>query len=293
MLDDLTGKLAVWRDELILLLPNLGVALAVLLVAWIASLLAANAVSRVMARISDQRALNELVRKLIRVGVMIAGFLIALNVLQLQEAAATFLAGAGIVGFALGFAFQDMTANFIAGVAMAIKRPMASGELVETNDQLGTVQRIELRSTWLETLDGKLVMIPNRKIFESTLVNLSRLGQRRVELEVGVSYGDDLDRVREVATEALETIKPRLERSVEVFFLGFGDSSVNFVARFWIEFRRQGDYMAARSAAVTAIRRAFAQHGITIPFPIRTLDFGIVGGEPLREHLAVRGREAP
>ena len=124
----------------------------------------------------------------------------------------------------------------------------------------------ELRSTWLVTLDGKLVTIPNRKVFESTLVNHTRLGERRIELDVGVSYGDDLELVGRVTREALETVKPRLDRPVKVFFVGFGDSWVNLSARFWIAFGAQSDYTAVRSAAVIAMRQAFTRRGITIPF---------------------------
>ena len=292
--EELSAKLERWGEELVPLLPNLAVAVLVLIIAWLAALLASKAAARLLSRVSDHEALNEIIRKLVRFAVMVAGLLIALNVLQLDEAATTFLAGAGIVGLALGFAFQDITANFIAGVAMAIKRPMRIGDLIETNDVTGTVKQIELRSTWLETLDGRIVMIPNRKIYEEKLSNLSRKGERRMELQVGVSYGDDLAVVKKVATAALETVQPRLDRPVDVFFQAFGESSVDFCAHVWIPFRTQRDMLAAQSAAVMAIHKAFGENGITIPFPIRTLDFGIPGGTPLREELeaAARPRKA-
>lgn len=285
MFDELIAKLEGWGQAFVLMLPNLGVALGVLVVAWLASVIVGKTVARLMGRVSDQTALNELIRKLSRFVVISAGFLIALAVLQLEDAAATFLAGAGIVGIALGFAFQDLTANFIAGVVMAIKRPINIGELVETNGQVGIVQRMELRSTWLETLDGKIVMIPNRKVFEEVVVNLSRSGHRRVEIRLGVSYADDLETVRRVTVGAVEAVKPRLERPVELFFEQFADSSIELVVRFWIAFGGQPDFLAAQSAAIAAIHRAYGRERITIPFPIRTLDFGVRGGEPLRDHL--------
>ena len=283
--EEVVSKLERWGAQFVLLLPNLGVAMVVLIVAWIASVVAGKLVARFIGRVSESRALNELIRKLVRFAVVAAGFIVALSVLQLDEAASTFLAGAGIVGLALGFAFQDLSANFIAGVAMAMRRPVEIDDLLESNDVTGLVKRIELRSTWLETLDGKIVMIPNRKIFENVLINHSRLGRRRVELEVGVSYAEDLEEVQRVASAALATVTPRLDRPTEIFFQKFGDSSITFVGRFWIEYRTQADYLAARSAAIVAIRRAFAESGITIPFPIQTLDFGIAGGVALREEL--------
>lgn len=283
--EEVVSKLERWGAQFVLLLPNLGVAMVVLIVAWIASVVAGKLVARFIGRVSESRALNELIRKLVRFAVVAAGFIVALSVLQLDEAASTFLAGAGIVGLALGFAFQDLSANFIAGVAMAMRRPVEIDDLLESNDVTGLVKRIELRSTWLETLDGKIVMIPNRKIFENVLINHSRLGRRRVELEVGVSYAEDLEEVQRVASAALATVTPRLDRPTEIFFQKFGDSSITFIGRFWIEYHTQADYLAARSAAIVAIRRAFAESGITIPFPIQTLDFGIAGGVALREEL--------
>lgn len=286
MMDQLMQKLETWGQELVLLLPNLAVAVLIVTGAWLISVVAGKGIDRVMRRISDHRALNDLVRKLVRVAIVTAGFLIALNVLKLDEAAATFLAGAGIVGLALGFAFQDLSANFISGVAMAVRRPMHTGDLIETNDHIGIIERIELRSSSLRTLDGKLIIIPNRHIFENALINHTRLGKRRVDIDVGVSYGDDLDKAMRAAVGAVEGVQPRLERDVELFYKEFGDSSINFQLRFWIEFRQQVDYLSARHKAVMAIKKAFDENDITIPFPIRTLDFGIVGGEKLKEHLA-------
>ena len=208
--EEVVSKLERWATQFVLLLPNLGVALVVLVIAWLASIVISKLTARLMERVSDHRALNELIRKLVRFTVVSVGFIIALSVLQLDEAATTFLAGAGIVGLALGFAFQDLSANFIAGVAMAMRRPVEIGDLLESNGVTGVVQRIELRSTWLETPDGKIVMIPNRKIFENVLINHSRLGQRRVDLEVSVSYAADLEEVKRVAAEALASVTPRL-----------------------------------------------------------------------------------
>lgn len=282
MFDEVIAKLERWGHEFVLLLPNLGVAAAVVVATWLVSILVGKAVSRVMSRVSDHRALNDLVRKLARLAVMAAGLLIALNVMQLEDAAATFLAGAGIAGIALGFAFQDLSANFIAGVAMAVRRPISVGELVETNDHLGIVDRIELRSTWLETLDGKLVMIPNRKVFENVVVNHSRLGYRRVEIPVGVSYDADLSAVRAAVTTAISGVSPRLDRPIEVLFEKFGESSIDFIVRFWVKFRVQTDYLVAKSDALVAIRAAFEAQKITIPFPIRTLDFDKDARQALR-----------
>ncbi|MDQ3031129.1 MAG: mechanosensitive ion channel family protein [Myxococcota bacterium] len=283
----LAEKVADWGRALVLLLPNLGVALLVIFAAWLAARGASSAMRRVTKRASGHQALADLVARIAYAGIWIAGFVIALRVLDLDDAAAAALAGAGIVGLALGFAFQDLTANFIAGVALALKRPMSPGEIVETNGHRGIVQSIELRSTVLRTFAGQIVRIPNRKIFEEPLINESSIGMRRVDLTVGISYGDDLEKVRRVVLEAVSGVSPRdASREVELFYEQFGESSIDFQVRFWISFEEELEYLRARSEAVIAIKKAFDANDITIPFPIRTLDFGIKGGETLEEMLS-------
>jgi small-conductance mechanosensitive channel len=155
---------------------------------------------------------------------------------------------------------------------MAVKRPIAVGELIETNGFRGLVEKIELRTTVIETLDGRLIRIPNKEIFQKPITNLSRRPTRRVDIEVGVSYRDDLETASEVAHRAVSDLERDDSRDVEVFFTGFGSSSIDLVVRFWIQFEGYASYLSARSSAVQAIKNAFDESEITIPFPIRTLD---------------------
>ena len=179
------------------------------------------------------------------------------------------------------------------GVLMAFRRPLQEGDIVETNDFSGVVQDVNLRTTVVRTFDGKDVLIPNKSVFQNPLVNYSRTPDLRVDLSCGVAYGDDLEKAERVAVAAVEGVMARdPARPVELFYEAFGDSSINFTVRFWIAYRRQTDYLGARSEAVKRIKRAFDENGITIPFPIRTLDFGILGGEKLSEVLPDRWYQA-
>lgn len=136
-------------------------------------------------------------------------------------------------------------------------------------------------------MTGETVIIPNKDIFQNPIENYTRTQDRRVDIPVGVSYGDDLERAQEVATRAVEAVRPRnLSRPVEVFYSEFGESSINFELRFWIQDAQQTPYLDARSKAIKAIKAAFDREGITIPFPIRTLDFAKVGGDTLGEVLS-------
>jgi small conductance mechanosensitive channel len=243
---------------------------------------------RALGRAQVHRAARSLVNSFVHLAVIAAGIVVALGVLNLDKALASVLAGAGVVGLALGFAFQDLAANIISGVGLAVNRelPFKIDDIVETNGIFGTVREINLRTSLLTTLDGKQVVIPNKQIYQDKVTNWSTNAQLRVDVPCGVSYGDDLDQVEEIARRALEAVGVRdTSRDVEIYFEEFGSSSVNFIGRFWIRYERHADYLKARSEAVRRIRRAFDEHGITIPFPIRTLDFGIHGGKQLGQVL--------
>ncbi|MGH8729270.1 MAG: mechanosensitive ion channel family protein, partial [Burkholderiales bacterium] len=192
----------------------------------------------------------------------------------LDKTVTSLLAGAGIIGLALGLAFQDIGANLLSGIYMSIERPFRAGHLIKSNDYFGTVERITLRQTEILTPEGQLVLIPNKKIFENPIVNYSTFGRRRVDIAVGVSYSTDLDQAKEIAIGELRGLPARdPSRDVELYYEEFGESSINLVARFWISFDRQPDFLRARSDAIEALKRAFDANEITIPFPIRTIEF--------------------
>lgn len=289
-LHDLSVKLGSWWRQFVLHLPNLAIAVLVVVVFWLAAKLARQVMHRLLTRFSHSEQITKLIENVAYIALLSFGVFIALGILGLDKTVTSLLAGAGILGLALGFAFQDLGANFISGIYLAIRHTFRVGELIETNDFFGTVTKINLRSTELRTPPGQVVLIPNKEVFENPITNFSVTGDRRVDLKVGISYGDDLAKVRRVTVQAVEGVPGRdTRREVELFFEEFGDSSINFTVRFWIPFRKQTDYLKARSEAVERIKSAYDREGITIPFPIRTLDFGIKGGRRLDEVMALGG----
>jgi len=224
-----------------------------------------------------------------RIGVIFGGLMVALGVLNLDKALASILAGAGVLGLALGFAFQDLAANVISGIGLAAgnSHPFKIGDVIETNGILGRVEAINIRTTEIATMDGSHVVIPNKLIFQDKLTNFNSTEQRRVEIACGISYGEDLENVKRLVHESVSRVSSRLlDRDVDVFFTGFGDSSINFVARVWVEYHEPADALAAQSEAIIGLKQTFDREGILIPFPIRTLDFGIKGGQNLNRSLA-------
>ena len=289
-LSSVVDKLGSWLDSAILLLPNVVVAVLIVVAFAFLARLVRRVVQSLMDRVTNHapQAKNvvSLFSTIAYVVVLAAGTFVALTVLELTGLVATLLAGAGVVGLALGFAFQDIASNFIAGVLMAVRNPFVVGQIIETNGHMGTVREITLRSTLIETFQGQTVIIPNAKVFQEPIVNYNEKRQRRVDLGCGVGYGDDLAKAQTLAVQAIEGLEPRAQdRPVTFHFTEFGDSSVNFEIRFWVDFSSQGDFLSARSEAIKSLKTAFDEGGITIPFPIRTLDFDPNGGVPLTAML--------
>jgi small conductance mechanosensitive channel len=286
------AKVSDWLEGLVQSVPNVIAAFLVLLLFWGLAKLVRRVVAQVARRVADQPEINRLIATASYLAVLALGLVLALGVLNLDKTVTSLLAGAGILGLALGFAFQDIAENFIAGVILNIRNQFTEGDVIETNDFMGIVERVQLRATVVRTFTGQRVLIPNASVFKNPIINFSQPGRRRVDIAVGVSYGDDLEKARRVAVEAIEAIDDRdTSRPVELYYEEFGGSSINFQVRFWIDFRRQTDYLQARSDAIMRIKAAFDANDITIPFPIRTLDFagGDSGGQSLSTALQEAG----
>ncbi|MCA9684432.1 MAG: mechanosensitive ion channel family protein [Myxococcales bacterium] len=277
-------KLQDWLETLVVMVPNLLLALLAVVVAGYSARYVGRLVRAGLQRAIANEALANLAGAVTRVAVVIAGLSVALSLLHLEKTVTSLLAGVGVVGLALGFAFQDIAANFMSGAMLAVRGPFAPGDIVEINDKIGRVEVLELRRTVLRTVDGLNVIVPNKEIFQATITNYTRTDERRIDLELGVAYGDDLLEAQEVVREALADFEGRLEsRDVEVFFTEFGSSSINFVVQMWLPSSEQLTYLRARSQMIVCIKQAIDDAGLTIPFPIRTLDFGAdaVGGRRL------------
>lgn len=284
----LVGKLSHWLEILVLSLPNAAIAIVIMLVTWWATRPLRGLAVKLLGRVIHNEGLVELLATVLRMAIVCVGFIVALNVLALDRAVLSLLTGVGVIGLALGFAFQDMASNLISGVALVLRpnKPFRVGDLIETNHMRAFVTQINLRDTELRTMEGQAVFIPNSAIFKNQLINFSLLGSRRVVIELGVSYGDDLETVRDVLLEAvggLDDLHP--EKKSDVNFTSFGDSSIGAMVRFWVAYP-QTDVVVAKSKAILAIKKAFDAKGLQIPFPVRTLDFDVRGGMTLPEALA-------
>ena len=282
--DLITEKLTVWSEALIKLLPNIVVAAIVMVLGLYLAKFIRKIASKLIHKISNNLTLNNLFSSIIYFIFLGIVIFTVLSILQLDKAVTSILAGAGILGLALAFAFQDIAANFMSGIFISFRKPLKVGDIVQIRDYMGKVKEVNLRDTIVETFQGKTVIIPNKEVFQNPIENYTFLQKRRFDLSVGVSYGDDLEKVRQITLEAVSDIEElSKEDAVNVYFVEFGDSSVNLSVRMWINTPEQSVYNKVGSEAIIKIKKAYDANDIMIPFPIRTLDFGIKGGTTLNE----------
>ena len=214
-------------------------------------------------------ALAELIARVAGYVIVVVGFVYALESLGVDIALV--LGALGVVGIALAFALQDILENFVAGVLLQIQRPFTYGEQVMINDHEGTVQGIDSRLVTILTPAGELVKIPSSTVIKSDIVNYTKRGRRRSDLAVGVAYGTDLAAAQALVLAAVGEVDGVLSTpEPEVWFEGFGESSIDFAVRFW-HTPTIAEQWRVRSDVGLAVERALAGAGITIPFPQRTM----------------------
>lgn len=277
-------KLTEWMQGFVKILPNILLAAVVLVIGLFLARRIKKISAKLIARVSTNTTLNNLFTSIIYIFFIGIALFSVLSILQLDKAVTSVLAGAGIAGLALALAFQDIAGNFISGVFISVRRPLHLGDIVKIKDYMGKVEEINLRDTTIRTFQGEMVIIPNKEVFQNPIENYSLLGKRRFDLTIGVSYGEDLRKVMEVTLNAVKAIEGLSEEDqTTMFYQEFGDSSINFVIRMWVNSTDQPTYLQVGSEAIIQIKKAYDENNIMIPFPIRTLDFGIKGGIPLND----------
>jgi len=258
-----------WAMLVAAFVPKLLSALVIFGVGWYLAVWLGKLVERLLQRRKVDREIALLLRRATQWGVFAASTLMALD--QVGFDITTFLAGLGALGFALGFAVQDITQNLMAGVLLLLQQPFDIGDAIQVGDYAGVVLDINLRATEMRTWDGRRVYVPNAQVYTSAIVNYSRSEARRIGITLGVAYDTDLPHAQQVALEAVRRLPGvKEDPAPTVVFHTFGESSVDFTVYYWIN-PRETDYFAAQTAGVQALHRAFQEAGIDIPFPIRTV----------------------
>ncbi len=273
--------------ELVRALPNIVIALVVLLITWLIARFASRIADMLIGRSSLRPSLNNLIDTLVKLTIWLVGLMVALIVVMPGFTPASLIAGLGIGAVAIGFAFQDIFENFLAGVLIMLREKMRIGDVIECEGIVGKVEHITLRETHVRKLSGEVTLVPNSILFKNPVMILTDEVQRRHDVVVGVSYDTDLDQAAEVirkavaATEGVDAAK-----GIDVFAQEFNSSSIDFKVRWWAGSKPR-DMWETRDKVVRAIKRGLDEAGIEIPFPYITHTFkervplGGEAGEPI------------
>lgn len=255
------------------ILPASLLAVAILLLTRYSVVLVRKLVRVSTGRLVKSISLQLLFEQIASVGVWVVGVLIACTLVFPSLGLGDIIGLLGLSSVAVGFAFQDIFKNFLAGILLLLNEPFRVNDQIIVSDYEGTVESITIRSTQIRTYLDERIVIPNAIVFTSPVHVLTHYGSRRTDLKIGLAYDTPLPAAREVLLSAVLNVEGVLSKpAVEVDLVGFGDSSVDFIVHYWtlpqkVQVRR------TLSQVVIALKQSCDQAGFNIPYPIRTVYF--------------------
>ena len=252
------------------ILPSLLSAVIMLFLTKYAVQIVSNIVSRISQKTIDN-SLQLLLNQACRVGISTMGILLACVIafpgLELGDIIATL----GIGSIAVGFAFQDIFKNFLAGIILLVEEPFKIGDEIAIGNYVGKVEDISIRTTEIFTYQGEKVLLPNSSIFTDAVRVVTAFNYRRTDLAVGVDYNTPLPQAKKLLYETITNVSGVVkDPTPEIDLVNFGDSSIDFVVRYWSS-SPQKQFRNIQTLAIIAIKKALDEADITIPYPIRTL----------------------
>ncbi|EFC4552933.1 small-conductance mechanosensitive channel MscS [Escherichia coli] len=248
---------------------NIVAALAIIIVGLIIARMISNAVNRLMISRKIDATVADFLSALVRYGIIAFTLIAALGRVGVQTASV--IAVLGAAGLAVGLALQGSLSNLAAGVLLVMFRPFRAGEYVDLGGVAGTVLSVQIFSTTMRTADGKIIVIPNGKIIAGNIINFSREPVRRNEFIIGVAYDSDIDQVKQILTNIIQSEDRILkDREMTVRLNELGASSINFVVRVW---SNSGDLQNVYWDVLERIKREFDAAGISFPYPQMDVNF--------------------
>jgi len=272
--------IATLRDQLqgmatgfVAALPSIAIALFVILLTWIVARFATRFSDMLVDKTDIRPSLKNLIDTMVKLAIWVIGLFIAAVVVMPDLTPASLLAGLGIGAVAIGFAFQDIFENFLAGVLIMVREKMRIGDIIECEGITGKVEHISLRESHVRKLSGELTVVPNSILFKNPVEIFTDVEQRRHEVVVGVSYDTNLDHAADVIRRAVEGIDEVLaSKGVDIFAQEFNSSSVDFLVRWWAGSSPRSGW-ESKDKVVRAIKASLDEAGIEIPFPYVTHTF--------------------
>lgn len=218
-------------------------------------------------RLAPNAFIADIYRQLVRIAAVIAGLVVALDILGAMALLSTILGAAGIIGLAIGFAVKDTVENFIASIMLSIRQPFAPNDSIEIGGDEGKVIRLTSRATIILNWDGNHVRIPNSTVFKSRILNYSRNPERRFMFDISAGYGTDLAMALQLAHDTVATLPFVLDSpAVNSWIVELGGSDIAIRVTGWID-QTETSILAARSEAIRQTLLAYEGAGIEMPEP--------------------------
>ncbi|MCF2870917.1 mechanosensitive ion channel [Octadecabacter sp. G9-8] len=241
-------------------------------------------------RLAPNAFIADLFRMLVQIAFVIAGIVIALDIMNATALLSTILGAAGLIGLAIGFAVRDTVENFIASVMLSIRQPFRPNDVVEINGDQGKVIRLTSRATILLSFDGNHIRIPNATVFKSRIINFSQNRERRFMFTLGVDSGADLGATRELAVTTVQDLPFILSEPAANAWIGdITDAGVEIVVVGWID-QRATSMTLARGEALRLVKRAIEASGVALPNTTYTIQ---MDGAAAPEHPAGNALQTP
>lgn len=248
---------------------NIVAALAIIIIGLIVARMISNTVNRLMISRKIDATVADFLSALVRYAIIAFTLIAALGRVGVQTASV--IAVLGAAGLAVGLALQGSLSNLAAGVLLVLFRPFRAGEYVDLGGVAGTVLSVQIFSTTMRAADGKIIVIPNGKIIAGNIINFSREPVRRNEFIIGVAYDSDIDRVKQILTDIIQSDDRILkDREMTVRLNELGASSINFVVRVW---SNSGDLQNVYWDVLERIKREFDAASISFPYPQMDVNF--------------------
>lgn len=290
-LEPVTQRLLAETYRLLAALPLLLLSIVAVWLAWkIGGWLSRRAV---LDRIATRNPfLRDLSRTTVRWLVLLAGVLVALEIMGATTLVGAVLGTAGVLGVALGFAFKDILENYLAGILMSVRQPFAPRDHVVIDGNEGVVVSLNSRATILMTLDGNHLRLPNALVFRSVTLNYTRNPSRRFDFEVGIGVNEDLVRAQEIGVGELRRLDGVMDKPPpRALITGLGDSNVQMRFHGWVD-QRTHDFLQMKSEAIRRVKLALEAAGMDMPEPIYRVQLSERDAAPAQEaSAAVRSLE--
>lgn len=257
---------SVLAEKIVNSIPNVFTALLIFLVSLYIARWLSNLVKRVLLSRNTASGVTHLLADILRWTIVIFGLITAL---QRFFNVTAFLAGLGILGFTIGFALQSITQNFVSGIILLVQQPFSVGDEISAIGFEGIVLQINLRTTEMQTLDGRIVILPNAEVLAHAIVNYTRAHRRRVDLPMAVSNIKNPEKIRAALLDAMKNVPGYVAAPAPVVaFTNFGvSSSIELLASFWVD-SSATTIPLAKDAALLNVKRTFAAAKLPVPAAI-------------------------